>query len=102
MEAKNQVGIGLLYRYARDGILFQGTDSVSLCSLAGRYDNPIPARFQAPSPHRLFKNSSSLNSIQILYCTCMLGYNDFDLFLQNVASQIGNTETDVNWDSETD
>ncbi len=32
--------------------------STSLCSLlAGRYDNPIPSRF--PSPHRLFKNSSS-------------------------------------------
>ncbi len=28
--------------------LFQGFDSASLCSLAGRYDNPIPARFLAP------------------------------------------------------
>jgi hypothetical protein len=27
---------------------FQGIDSVSLWSLAGRYDNPIPARFLAP------------------------------------------------------
>ncbi len=26
----------------------QGMNSVSLCSLAGRYDNPIPPRFQAP------------------------------------------------------
>jgi hypothetical protein len=32
-------------------------NSASLCSLAGRYDNPIPTRFLAP--HRLFKNSSS-------------------------------------------
>jgi hypothetical protein len=32
---------------------FQGMNSASPCSLAGRYDNPIP------SPHRLFKNSSS-------------------------------------------
>jgi hypothetical protein len=27
---------------------FQGMNSASLCSLAGRYDNPIPTRFQAP------------------------------------------------------
>ncbi len=27
---------------------FQGTNSTSLCSLAGRYDNPIPTRFLAP------------------------------------------------------
>jgi hypothetical protein len=27
---------------------FQGMNSVSLCSLAGRYDNPIPTRFLAP------------------------------------------------------
>ncbi len=27
---------------------FQGISSASLCSLAGRYDNPIPTRFLAP------------------------------------------------------
>ncbi len=27
---------------------FQGINSASLCSLAGRYDNPIPTRFLAP------------------------------------------------------
>ncbi len=27
---------------------FQGMNSSSLCSLAGRYDNPIPTRFLAP------------------------------------------------------
>ncbi len=27
---------------------FQGMDYASLCSLAGRYDNPIPRRFLAP------------------------------------------------------
>ncbi len=32
----------------------------------------------------------------------MLVYNDFDLFLQNVASEIGNTEIDVNWALKTD
>jgi hypothetical protein len=29
-------------------IRFQGMNSASLCSLAGRYDNPIPPRFLAP------------------------------------------------------
>jgi hypothetical protein len=28
---------------------FQGMNSASLCSLAGRYDNPIPTRFLAPT-----------------------------------------------------
>ncbi len=27
---------------------FQGINSASLCSLAGRYNNPIPTRFLAP------------------------------------------------------
>jgi hypothetical protein len=27
---------------------YQGMNSASLCSLAGRYDNPIPSRFLAP------------------------------------------------------
>ncbi len=29
-----------------------------MCSLAGRYDNPIPTRL-VTIPHRLFKNSST-------------------------------------------
>jgi hypothetical protein len=33
---------------------FQGTDSASLCSLTGRYDNSVP------NSHRLFKNSSTV------------------------------------------
>ncbi len=28
---------------------FQGMNSASLCSLAGRYDNPLPTRFLAPT-----------------------------------------------------
>ncbi len=35
---------------------FQGMNFASLCSLAGRYDNPLPLRFLAPID---FKNSSS-------------------------------------------
>jgi hypothetical protein len=38
---------------------FQGMNSASQSNLASRYDNPIPTRFLAGSPHRLFKNSSS-------------------------------------------
>ncbi len=34
-----------------------GIDSASLCSLAGRYDNPIPTQFLYP--HILFQNSST-------------------------------------------
>ncbi len=33
-------------------------DSASLCSLAGRYDNPLPTRYLVPI---LFKNSSSIH-----------------------------------------
>ncbi len=36
---------------------FQGINSAILCTLAGRYDNPVP--YSVPSPHRLFKNSST-------------------------------------------
>jgi hypothetical protein len=35
---------------------FQGMNSASLCSLAGRYDNHS---YSVPCPHRLLKNSSS-------------------------------------------
>jgi hypothetical protein len=55
----------LLYLQPRTRILnvygarnwFQGMNSASLCSLAGRYDNHIPPRFLAPID--FFKNSSS-------------------------------------------
>ncbi len=40
---------------------FQGMNSSSLCSLAGRYDNPYSS--SVPSPHRLFKNPSSALTI---------------------------------------
>jgi hypothetical protein len=39
---------------------FQEIDSASLCSLAGRYDNPIPTRFLGP--HRLFQKESNWES----------------------------------------
>jgi hypothetical protein len=30
---------------------FRGTNSARLCSLAGRYDNPIPTQFLAPKDY---------------------------------------------------
>ena len=34
---------------------FQGLNSASLCSLAGRYNNPIPTRCQAPTDFLKFQ-----------------------------------------------
>ncbi len=58
MVTRNRVGIRLPYRLASEPVIlnvfmesrsrFQGMNSASLCSLAGRYDNPIPTRFLAP------------------------------------------------------
>jgi hypothetical protein len=36
------------YMYTEPRNQFPGLNSTSLCSLAGRYDNPIPTRFLAP------------------------------------------------------
>jgi hypothetical protein len=36
-----------------------GIESATLCSLAGRYYNPIPYSYSVPSPYRLFRNSST-------------------------------------------
>jgi hypothetical protein len=43
---------------------FQGINSASLCSLAGRYENPIPTRFLAPLD---FSKIPAPASIQIRY-----------------------------------
>ncbi len=45
------------------GNRFQGMNSASLCSLAGRYDNPIPPRCLAPIDCLLFKHSSSVRGV---------------------------------------
>jgi hypothetical protein len=36
---------------------FQGINSASLCSLAGRYDHPIYPSYSVPSPDGMIKNS---------------------------------------------
>ncbi len=43
-----RTGAGIFKRFMEPRNRFQGTNSASLCSLAGRYDNPIPPRFLAP------------------------------------------------------
>jgi hypothetical protein len=62
-----RIGTGLSYRSARARIFkllrrpricrFQGINSASLCSLAGRCDNPVPTRFLAPIDCLKFKDS---------------------------------------------
>jgi hypothetical protein len=42
-------GIFKLLRSLRIDSNFQGIHFARLCSLAGRYDNPIPTRFLAPN-----------------------------------------------------
>jgi hypothetical protein len=46
---------------------FQGTNSARQCSLAGRYGNPCS--YSVPSPHRLFKNSSTGELFGWMYST---------------------------------
>ncbi len=51
---------------------FQGINSASLCSLAGRYDNPIPTRCLAPID--FFKNSSSVVCLKLwIYYSYYMG-----------------------------
>ncbi len=44
-----------MYKHSEPRNRFQGMNSVSLCSLAGRYDNPIPPRFLAPIDTKKFQ-----------------------------------------------
>jgi hypothetical protein len=60
---------------------FQGISSSSLCSLAGRYDNPIPTRFLAPIDCLKIPALLSLAS-RTPFCFCNLLTNT-SLFLQN-------------------
>ncbi len=48
------------------GIESKGNDSASLCSLAGRYDNPIPTQFLAPI------DCSKIPALALLPAICML------------------------------
>ncbi len=94
----------------------QGINSASLCSMAGRYDNPIPTRclapidfffsvwqpssYSVPCPHRLFKNSSTgffyqgTNSDRdsIMSCavksSCKTGYISLSLEINHIDFHI--------------
>jgi hypothetical protein len=46
-----------IFKLFRSPRIDQGINSARMCSLAGRYDNPVP--YSVPSPHRLFTNSST-------------------------------------------
>jgi hypothetical protein len=50
---------------------FQVINSASLCSLAGRYNNPFPARFLAPID---FLNSSSVRYTEVI---CLVLYRSY-------------------------
>ncbi len=59
------------YTFKKPKNRLQGINSASLCSLAGRYDNPLPTRFlapvdclQSPALHFLWNNSISNEVIQ--------------------------------------
>ncbi len=50
--------------------LFQGTNSARLCSLAGRYNNPIPTRFLAPTD--CLKIPAQVFTLEMRYfCLCV-------------------------------
>jgi hypothetical protein len=69
---------------------FQGMNSASLCSLAGRYDNPLPLRFLAPIDS--LKITALTGGCDNTICrTCTLGYkgisNRRDVSSSRVASE---------------
>ncbi len=65
---------------------FQGINSASLCSLAGRYDNPIPPRFLTPIrflkiPAQGTDKSLSFSALQALYSSDLTAsYHSHDLY----------------------
>ncbi len=69
---------------------FQGMNSASLCSLAGRYDNPIPHRFLAPidflkipsqgARQKIKLAGKSLSKYDIFFLLCRLIFKWITLF----------------------
>ncbi len=51
---------------------FQGVNSARLCSLAGRYDNPIPTRFLAP-----------IDCLKIAALGCNSGENSLEFIIES-------------------
>jgi hypothetical protein len=60
---------------------FQGMNSASLCSLAGRYDNPIPPRFQPPET--LYKIPAQFAVQRTLFRTLFTILFNFNIFFSS-------------------
>ncbi len=85
----------VFYNFKKPRNWFQGIDSYSLCSLAVRYDNPIPTRFLTPidcskipeheflnvwgAPESISRFPGSLNVYKFGLCTARWGLSMFGL-----------------------
>ncbi len=78
--------------------LFLGMNSASLCSLAGRYDNPIPLRFLAPidtlkiPAQRFIFSQIYYFSPEGKYGFVLIFPQLIDIFLLNITNLLLNVE----------
>ncbi len=78
---------------------FQGTNSASLCSLAGRYDNPLPPRFLAPIASLKTPAQVFFSSYFHFYWISVLGQIQNDVFCNGcITYQCSNNLTNVPYD----
>jgi hypothetical protein len=63
---------------------FQGMNSASLCSLPGRYDNPLPPRFLTPINSLKIP---ALYTMGLFQCRAEVGQKTFFKSLQKIANQ---------------
>ncbi len=64
-------------------------NSASLCSLAGRYDNPIPPRFLAPI------DCLKIPALEKLRCFCTFHFRRRQIYVKSILT----VETELNGDS---
>jgi hypothetical protein len=69
---------------------FPGIDSASQCSLAGRYDNPLPTRF-------LSSIDCSKIPAQLAYYVCLTYFRLQSLQSKNIPMSKANAEQDVTY-----
>ncbi len=69
---------------------FQGIDSPSQCSLAGRYDNPLPTRFLSPV-------DCSKIPAQLAYYVCLTYFRLQSLQSKNIPMSKENAGQDVTY-----